>query len=277
LATALAACSADQNDTVYLFGESNTAASTTDYQSSTLNWNKDLVHLIGVNSGPLLSQRSRVALISSYVTASNLFTLSADGCLIENVSFYAGVASANPTGCFKLTGQRNVIRNCHIAGMGHATMDITGAYSLQISGGAENLLEDCSIGQDTTTLGAAVNAVVYFASAATRNHFRNCRFLLYTNHATNCQFLRSAAGAIDRYQIFEDCLFLNAIDSGSTALTQAFTVAASGSPAGGVLLVGKTAVIGATDWNSADSGNVSALGYTVTTATAGLSADVTRS
>jgi hypothetical protein len=276
LAAALAACTADQNDTVYLFAESNTAASTTDYQSSTLNWNKDLVHLIGVNSGPLLSQRSRVAFISTYVTASNLFTLSADGCLIENVSFFAGVNSANPTGCFNLTGQRNVIRNCHIAGLGHATMDIAGGYSLQISGGAENLIEDCTIGVDTITLGAQINAQLYFASGATRNWFRGCRFLCYTNHATNHQFIRAAAGSMDRYQVFEDCLFLNAIDSGSTALTQAATIAASGSPAGGVLLVGKTAVIGATDWNATDAGNVSALGYSVTSATVGLGTDVTR-
>ena len=44
LTKALAACVANQNDTVYLFSESNTAASTTDYQSTTLDW-LSLIHI----------------------------------------------------------------------------------------------------------------------------------------------------------------------------------------------------------------------------------------
>ena len=160
--------------------------------------------------------------------------------------------------------------------MGHATMDIAGAYSLQISGGAENVIDDCTIGVDTITLGAAVNAQIYFASAATRNWFRGCRVVCYTNHATNHQFVRAAAGSMDRYQVFEDCLFLNAIDSGSTALTQGATIVAGGSPAGGVLLVGTTSIHGATDWNATDAGNVTALGYSPTAGSYGLSVDVTR-
>jgi hypothetical protein len=274
LTRALAKATANQNDTVYLMAESNTAANTTDYQPATLNWNKDGVHLIGCNAGPLWSQRSRVAFVSTYVTAAPLFILSANGCLIQGIDFWAGVASANPTGCLSVTGQRNVIRRCQIAGMGASQMDIAGAYSLQISGGQENLFEDCTIGQDTVTLGAAVNAVIYFAAGAARNYFRNCRALLYTNHATNCQFLRAPAGSLDRYQWFEDCQFVNAIDSGSTNLTEAMTVAPGG---GGILLLGgKTGIQGATDWNSADTGNVTAIGGTVASATYGLGVDVTQ-
>ena len=71
LSYALGKATADQNDVILLYAESNTAGSTTDYQSTTLDWNKDMVHLIGVNAGQKLSQRSRVALISTYDTASN--------------------------------------------------------------------------------------------------------------------------------------------------------------------------------------------------------------
>lgn len=275
LSKALSKCTAGRNDVVFLISRSNTAGNTTDYQTATLAWDKDMTHLIGINSGSLWSQRSRVAFISTYATASNLITVSANGCLISGVEFYAGVNNANPTGCLKVTGQRNVFKNCHIAGMGHATMDIAGAYSLKIDAGQENLFEDCTIGQDTVTLGAAVNAVMYFATGATRNYFRKCRFLLYTNHATNCNFLRAAAGSMDRYQWFEDCDFVNAIDSGSTGLTQAFVVAAGGSPAGGVLLK-RCSLQGGTDWNSTDAGNVTALGGTVTAGTEGLGVDITR-
>ncbi len=67
LAAALAAATANQNDIVLLYGESNTSADTTDYQSATLDWNKDLVHLVGVGGGAHLAQRARIALASDYV------------------------------------------------------------------------------------------------------------------------------------------------------------------------------------------------------------------
>jgi hypothetical protein len=275
LKEALARATAGQNDIVILMGESNTASHTTDYQSATLDWNKDLVHLIGVGSGPLFSQRARVAFTSTFVGAANLFTLSANGCFIADISFYAGVASANPTGCMKITGQRNHIQRCHIAGMGHASMDIAGAYSLQISAGQENLIEDCVIGQDTVTLGAAVNAVLYFASGATRNTFRNCQFMLYTSHATNAQFVRAAAGSMDRFQVFDRCAFINAVSSGSTVLTQAMTVVAGGSPSGGIILRNPVSV-GSTDWNATDAGNVYATVESATANAIGLAVAILR-
>lgn len=276
LAQALAIATPGQNDVVLLCAESNTASQTSDYQSTTLNWNKDLVHLIGINDGPMFGQRSRVAFLSTYDTASNLITVSANGCLIAGIEFYAGVAGTNPTGCMKVTGQRNHFVNCQIAGMGNTANDIAGAYSLLIDAGAENLFERCVIGQDTTTLGANVNSVMYFATGATRNYFRGCLFPLYTAHATNTQFLRAPAGSMDRSQYFENCTFDNAIDSGSTALTQAMTVAASGSPAGGLRFIGNTVVFGATDVNATDAGNVRAGVFQSTTTTAALPVVVTR-
>lgn len=276
LAKALSLATANQNDIVLLYAESNTAANTTDYQSATLNWNKDAVHLIGVNNGVGISSRSRVAFTSTYNTASNLFTLSANNCLIANVEFFAGVAGTNPTGCFVLSGDRNRIVKSHIAGLGHANNDIAGAFSLKISGD-ENLIEDCEIGVNTVTLGAAVNAQIYTDSSATRIHFRNCRVRTYTNRATNHIFLRMSAGTMDREVIFEDVLFLNPTYSGSTTMTQAAVIAAGGSPAGGVLLVGKTSVVGATDWNSTDAGNVFGMGTgAITAGSHGLAVAVTR-
>lgn len=273
LARALSACVAGQNDVVYLFSEGQAAADTTDYQSATLDWNKDLTHLIGINSGNGVAQRSRVAFLSTYATASNLFTLSANSCIIQDIHFFAGVASALPTGCFNLTGQRNLLRNCHMAGLGNAANDIAGAYSLQLAGAAENVFEDCTIGLDTVTLGAAVNSQILCSGAATRNRFKRCKFLLYTNHATNHVFLRAPLTSLDRWLLFDDCMLINPVDSGSTALTQAFVVVANG---GTVLLAGGTGVVGATDWNATDAGNVRAIGGTVTAATYGLGVAVLR-
>ena len=127
---------------------------------------------------------------------------------------------------------------------------------------------------DTVTLGAAANSQIVCSAAATRNWFRNCRVMTYTNHATNNCFLRAPSGSLDRELVFEDTQFVNPIDSSSTNLTQAFVVVSNG---GTVLLVGaKTGVFGATDWNATDSGNVTAINGSVTAGTYGLAVDVTR-
>lgn len=275
LAFAFSRCTANQNDLVYLLAQSNTAALTTDYQTATLNWNKDGVHLVGVNSSPFLGMRSRIAFDAAYATASNLFTLSANGCFISGIEFYEGVASALPTGCLAITGQHNHIKNCQISGMGAATNDIAAAYSLYLNAAAENLIEECYIGLDTVTLGAAANSQIKCASAATRNILKRCIISTYTNHATNNNFLRAPTGSLDRWLQLDDCRFVNPIDASSTNLTQAFIVA---SDAGGtVLLTGPdTGVLGATDWNSTDSANVTAINGTVTAATFGLAVDVLR-
>ncbi len=275
LARALALATAGQNDIIYLLAQSNTAAATTDYQNTTLLWNKDLVHLIGVNGSPMLGQRSRVALDAAYATASNLITVSANGCLFANIEFFAGVASVLPTGCMKVTGQRNHFVNCQISGMGNSANDIAAAYSLWLAAGAENVFDGCYIGLDTVTLGAAANSQILCTLAATRNLFRSCIFATYTNHATNNNFLRAPTSSLDRWLQFDNCRFINPVDASSTLLTQAFIVA---SDAGGsVLLTGAdTGVVGATDWNSTDSGTVVAVNGTVTAATFGLGVDVTR-
>lgn len=275
LGAALAAATAGQNDVIFLCAASNTASQTTDYQTSTLNWNKNLVHLIGLNSGPAIGQRSRIALKSDYATASNLFTMSASGCVVANTEMFEGVSSALPTGCLKVTGQHNRFANCQISGMGNAANDIAGAYSLFLSGAQENVFEDCYIGLDTITLGAAANSQILCGSQATRNIIRKSRVVTYTNHATNNNFLRCPTGSLDRWLEFEDTRFINPIDASSTNLTQAAIIA---SDAGGsVLLTGaKTGFVGATDWNSTDSGNVRAINGTVTNSTFGLGIAVTR-
>lgn len=269
-----AACVANQNDVVVLCAEGNNASDTTARVSVTLDWNKGAVHLIGINSGTMVGQRSRIAFLSTYDTASNLLTVSANGCLFQNLELFAGVAGTNPTGCLKVSGQRNHFVNCQISGMGNSANDIAGAYSLSLPSGAENTFDGCYIGLDTVTLGAAANSQIVCSAAATRNVFRNCVIPTYTNHATNNNFLRAPTGSLDRWILFQDCLFINPVDASSTALTQAFIVA---SDAGGsVLLHGKTGVIGATDWNSTDSGNVRGILGTVTAGTFGLGVAVTR-
>jgi hypothetical protein len=227
LAKALSLATADQNDVVYLFSESNSAASTTDYQSSTLDWNKDGVHLVGINSGSPMSQRSRVALISTYVTASNLFTLSADNCLIANVSFFAGVADTHPTGCLQVTGDRNAFQNCHIAGIGNDNNDIAGAYSLYLNGVEETLFKNCKIGLNTVDAGTAANSEILIANTVKNVFFEDCTIFRRIEHATNHPLVKiAAATSIDEFLMFDRCAFISTSTNYGTIQSGVFKLVA---------------------------------------------------
>lgn len=210
LSKAHTVATAGQNDVVLLYAESNTAANTTDYQSSTLTWSKDMVHLIGVGAPAIMSPRARIAFISTYVTASNLMTVSADGCIFANLSFFAGVADANPTGCLLVTGTRNIFRKCHIAGIGNDTMDIAGAYSLKLDAAEEVLFDDCYIGLNTIAAGTAANSEILIDSATKNIEFRECKIYRRIEHATNHPLVKLAdATAIDEMLIFTRCGFIS--------------------------------------------------------------------
>ena len=210
LAYALSLATADQNDVIHLIAESNSDAQTTDYQSATLAWNKNMVHLVGECAPSPMSQRASVALISTYVTASNLFTLSASGCLVQNVQFFAGVNSNQPTGAVQVSGSRNVFRNCHIAGIGHDTMDVANGYSLYLNGGEENLFQACRIGLNTIDAGSAANAEISIAGGAKNVFFEGCYIYRRIEHATNHPLVRlAAATSIAEFLIFNQCSFVS--------------------------------------------------------------------
>jgi hypothetical protein len=259
LAQALSLATADQNDIVYMMARSNTAAYTTDYQSATLDWNKDGVHLIGINAGQRFSHRSRVALLSSYNTASNLVTVSADCCLIANMEFFAGVAGTSPTGCMKVTGTRNHFFNCQIAGIGNAANDIAGAYSLWHYGNAsENYYEKCVIGCDTVARGSYANAEILFTPTAAavgsaRTIFDQCVIVGLCESAGNYLFVSAnAANAIDRFLLFKDCVMHNpGAASAGVAMTQAMQIHAN---AGGNVILHNTTIVGANNVNASDTG-----------------------
>jgi hypothetical protein len=208
LTKALASATANQNDTVYMFAESNTAGSTTDYQSVALDWNKDAVHLIGVNSAPFIGQRSRIAQTSTVKTIEDLFTVSADNCLISNIEIFQGVASSTATAprAMVVSGQRNRILNCQISGMGDTSLDATGARSLTVSG-SENLFQHCYIGLDTVIRATNVIEVGITGTAgalAARNVFEDCMFNTYTSSTTGKLV---AASYVDRFLLFKNCIF----------------------------------------------------------------------
>jgi hypothetical protein len=277
LSQAQTLATADMNDSVFMIAQSNSASSTTDYQSAALSWAKDGVHLIGVNCGNRIAARSRVAQLSTATGITGLLTVSADNCLVQNIHVFQGVNDATSLGAVLVSGDRNHFVNCHFAGIGHATQDAANNYSLKVTG-SENLFERCTIGLDTIARGTAANWELELSSGATRNKFVDCDIITYAEAATH-QFLYVPVNGIDRWTQFVNCRFINMPtgDASGTTMTEAFDVTGGGSPDGIIILDGCT-LVGATDWEAAAvSGKVMIRTDGGTAATAGLSADVAAS
>jgi len=246
LVKALASATENQNDVVLYYSESSDKDYTTDLQAAMLDWNKSLVHLVGVNSGVNISPRSRVEFATAYNAAAPLFRVTASGCYIANILFFMGVAGTSPLGSVDVQGSRNRFENCHIAGIGHANNDISNAYSLRCAG-EENEFVRCTIGLDTVPRGTGDNCEILLAAGA-RNKFIDCDILTYAEANTH-QFLKKAAGSTDRFTMFRNCTFINAVQSAAVAMLEAFDVTAGGIP-GGMIALKNCMLIGAAEWEA---------------------------
>lgn len=257
LERALQLCTAGAGDVVYLMSDGTTATTARITTAGGLIWNKDNTHLIGLCAPVSLSQRARIShSASAGVGVTPLFTLSANGCVVMNIQFFAGYASDVDQVGFVMSGARCYVGNCHIAGAASA-LPAARAGSIQLSlVGSENVFDGCTIGVDTVTYGA--NSVVVVAgtggTGAARNIFRRCLFPTFTDSASHLM-VSAAASTFDRWILFEDCVFINAIQSTSTAMTAMMSIDGTGSPAGMVILR-QCDMFGATYWVGADDSQV---------------------
>jgi hypothetical protein len=259
---------ADKNGVAYLLSEDNSASGTTSRISgSTFTWSKDGTKLVGVASGSIIGSRARIGNTADTTDVSPLMEWSANNASMQNIHIFYGEADAGDLGCFLVSGERNYFKNCHFAGIGNATQDAAGAYSLSVTGD-ENLFEDCVIGIDTIGRGSAANSELLFpaSGAATRNIFRRCIFLTYADAATH-QFIIAGTGSLDRWALFQECVFINAVDAGATAMTEAIDAAAS---LGGGLYFQDCGLYGATEWEAGDTGEILIVGASGTAATSGI-------
>lgn len=265
-ATALDLAVDHAGQVIFVISSATSAANTTDDLSATLTIDNNGIALIGVNSGSNLSQRSRFNQLSTATGVAPMVTISGSNNYFEDLQFFQGVNDATSVGNVQVTGDRNYFKNVHFAGIGHTAMDVADAYSLKVTG-EENVFENCVIGIDTIGRGSAANSELLFASQATRNRFINCLFLTYADAATH-QFLIAGASSMDRWALFENCKFINAVDSAATAMTEAFDTNAS---QGGTIILDNCSLYGATEWEAGDTGNILIVGPSGTAATSGIS------
>jgi len=244
LAHALKLVTANEFDTVHFLPYSNTAANTTEYRTTalgTLNLNVDCVRWIGHGNGCRWSPRARISTKTGAINVTPTVTLSGNVNLLKGFEIYNGTATdTTACGALEVSGQRNVIESCHIAGIGNAADDIASSYSLW-DAGQENVYRNCVIGLTTVGRGASgVNSEIILGG--TRTKFENCDIIMRAT-ATSHVAAIAAAGWSD-LTVFDNCRFMN---WGTATMTYAFTFTGT---AGHIVLNNCTAY-GITNWAAA--------------------------
>jgi hypothetical protein len=226
--------------------------------AGTLVWSKNACHLIGQTAPTGAASRARIAPPSGTYTQStfgsgNFVTVSAQGCIFANFSLFNGFSTGgNNQICWTDSGGRNSYWGVQFGGAGDtASAQSTSSRSLLITGTTgENQFVNCTIGLDTVPRTVA-NASLEFAGGSPRNVFKNCLFPMVAGANSPLFITTAGAAAIDRFQWFYDCLFVNDINSSGTALTVGIAMAAS---AGGILVVQRCTLVGgntSTNWGDA--------------------------
>ena len=253
VAAAYDLCTDGAGDTIYLLNDGNTSGSAR--EAATITWAKDNTHLVGLCAPVVLSQRARITPATTD-TAGNtpMITVSGHGNVFANVAIQNWITDDAVAGIgVDVTGNRNYFYNCHIVGISHANVgDEATAADLRITGGEENLFEKCTIGIDTVPR-STTNASVELATAAARNMFVDCLFPMLADNAGALFVKVDGSGDIDRFVMFKNCTFHNAVESTGTSLTSAVSAHNS---AGGTVVLQSCIIVGADDVAAADNGNV---------------------
>ena len=253
-------CTANQHDAVvYLAG------ATGDTLSAAVTWDKSYTHLVGVCAPTQVAQRARLHYETGTTAASPLLEITASGCIFKNFYIFDGIASASNLINVQVSGGRNYFENVHFAGGGNATQAVDGGCSLRLVGSeGENTFVNCTVGVDTVAASTGMMAMRIYGGTA-RNIFRKCNFTMYAG-STGAGFIEwEALSAVDRYMLFEDCMFLN---TGTSTMASAFIIPAS-VPSHRRMFMVNCYGHGFTDWDASDrcvlyfaGGTATAGGYT---------------
>jgi hypothetical protein len=233
LDAALAAATADNGDVVYLIG--------TSHRTTTLNWNKSNVSLIGL-AAPSNNCRARISITGTTVFTP-LVNVTVSNCVFANLGTFHGFADNSAQVCWNEAGGRNYYSTVEFLGMGALLAAAhAGGRSLIVTGSGESRFDDCTIGLDTILRATGTNASLEFLAGTARNIFNRTLFQMLTSNASDVHVTVGADG-IDRHVTFNDPVFTNAIESTSIAINAAVTANAS---AGGAVLLNRPCSLGAT-------------------------------
>lgn len=242
-------------DTIYFLNDGNTSGSSRE-ATLPITWSKDNVHLVGLCAPAVVSQRARITPVTTAaLTAVPVIDVTGNGNIFANlqIAHFGADTNSIATQGVAVSGARNYFHNVHMVGIvNDHTGDEAAGVDLLIDGGEENVFNHCAIGVDTVVRSVA-NASVEFTTAAKRNLFEDCYFAMSTDAGTPVFVKADGSGDLDRWTIFKNCSFVNAMESGATILTSAVDVH---NTAGGLVMFHGSQIVGATNVAAADNGNV---------------------
>lgn len=264
LAAALALATANQNDVIAFTG--------TIHLSATLTWNKNQVHLIGLDAPLKRGKRARISVTGSTAFAP-LVNVTASGCNFRNLgTFYGFNSASNNTISWQDLGGRNSYDLVEFMGFGDGTAstgtaNITGARAFVFNNSTgESTFRSCVFGVDTTVRNAT-NYTLEIAGAAPRLTFYDCDFEAdLGSSGTASSHVLIGSGGIDRYCNFIGCRFMDTTKSGGSTMAQAFNVSSS---AGGFVFLDQCTIIGITKPETTASNSIF-INNSAVSATAGI-------
>ncbi len=280
------------NDVCVIVGSGSTAATqrlsvanaqiaTPSATTGTLTWAKNACHLIGMTAPTRVFQRARFAPPTGVYTAAtfgsgNFVVVSGHGCYFSNFSVFNGFSTGGAAQiAWTDSGGENFYYNVNIQGQADAySAQHTDSRTLKITGtSGDNTFVNCVFGTDTVTKTVA-NATLEFAAGTPRNTFINCTFPFQTSSADVLGIIGTGNACMDRWQLFEDCTFINNIKSTSTAMT-VLTSLSTASP-GGLILHKNPTLLGIGEFGDTNGlANTYIDGGTVTAATTGIAVNPT--
>lgn len=235
-------------------------------ETTAITWAKRFTHLVGSSAPTMQDTRAGI----SFGTGGSL-TISENGCLFKNLTFNGSTDINVPV---TVSGDYNSFIGCDFKGsLNDTTGDDTAARALVLSGAQENYFGMCTFGADTFTRSAA-NATVEFASAASRNFFDSCDFVMAVDADSPVHVLFTGTSAIDRWLAFRDCSFYSFSANNATPVAAVMNLSAQ-TATGHVRLLGASVSQGATDWEASASGRIYMMPYTATTTAIGLAVNPT--
>lgn len=243
---AYALCVDKSGDTIYLINDGNTSGSSRE-ATIPLTWAKDNVHLVGLCAPAAMSQRARITPVATAaLLEAPVIDVTGSGNIFANVQIAHFGADTNTIGCqgVAISGARNYFYNVHIVGVPNDhSGDETDSVDLLIDGGSENVFNHCVIGIDTVSRSAS-NCNIELTTQATRNLFEDC-IIQQKSDAGDSLFIKAdATSDLDRWTIFKNCTFINAMESGATVLTVGCT---AHNDCGGMIILQNSQMYGVTD------------------------------
>jgi hypothetical protein len=238
LTQALSACLSGNNDVVFFTGTFSPTA--------TFVWNKNNTHLIGLDiNGPYPTPTISVASTAATAGAfSPLVSVTATGCIFQNLSVVSGIAQAATQVAWAEAGGLNSYFNVNINQVGNATAAAQAGNRALTIASVNNYFESCVIGGDSVIRATGTNISMELLGGAGSSIFKGCTFPIYTSVAANT-FVATTATTLSGYFIFDSCYFINdANNTSAVTLTDAF-IAATASKAV-IVLTANSTIVGAT-------------------------------